>query len=128
MCLEVQLFIFRGILHQGLVHPVRLVHGGGQRVVVVEDLEKLLLVVGIIDAAVRAGGLGLGVLLDQHVPSRLLIAQPPGALLVTNLLRKSERRVSRIWDVRDPRRPGVIIAETVRGDVLRFLFRDAARG
>jgi hypothetical protein len=30
--------------------------------------------------------------------------------------------------VRDPRRPGVIIAETVRGDVLRFLFGDAARG
>ena len=30
--------------------------------------------------------------------------------------------------MRDPRRPGVVIApETMRGDVLRFLFGDAAR-
>ena len=100
-----------------MVHPVRLMHGGGQGVVV-EDLEKLLLVVGIIYAAVRAGGLGLGVLLDQHVPSRLLIAHPPGAFLVPNLLRKSERWVPRIRDVRDPRRPGVVVPETVRGDIL----------
>jgi hypothetical protein len=50
-----------------------LMHGGGQRVLV-EYLEKLLLVVGVIDTTVSAGSFGLCVLLNQHIPSRLLIA------------------------------------------------------
>ncbi len=101
-------------------------HGGCQRVLV-ENLEKLLLVVGVVDAAVCAGGFGLSVLLNQHIPSRLLIPLPSGAILVPYLLRKSQRGISGIWNMRDPRRPGVIIPETMRGDVLRFLFGDAAR-
>jgi hypothetical protein len=49
-----------------------LMHGGGQRVLV-EYLEKLLLVVGVIDTTVRSSGFSLCVLLNQHISSRLLI-------------------------------------------------------
>lgn len=51
---------------------MRLMHGRSQSVLV-ENLEKFLLMIGIIDAAVRTSGFSLCVLLNQHIPSRLLI-------------------------------------------------------
>jgi soluble P-type ATPase len=62
-------------MNLGLVNSrdMSLMHRGSQRVLV-ENLEKLLLMVGVIDATVRASSFGLCVLLNQHIPSRLLIA------------------------------------------------------
>ena len=74
MSLKIKFFIFGRILHLCLVHSsdMRLMHGRSQSVLV-ENLEKFLLMIGIIDAAVRTSGFSLCVLLNQHIPSRLLI-------------------------------------------------------